>query len=141
MNHHARQIQESEPRSIPQLLVHLRGRGIRIWVEDQDLCVSASKTGLPTDLRAELKQRKSEIISFLKKDPFAPSTRRQVIQPVPRDGSQGVSTMPIPLSFAQQRMWFLNQFEGQDRAYILSLGFRLLGRLNPIWLIRGIQAP
>lgn len=36
----------------------------------------------------------------------------------------------IPLSFAQQRLWFLAQMEGGSEAYHLPLGFRLRGRLE-----------
>ena len=43
--------------------------------------------------------------------------------PVPRDG-------PLPLSFAQQRLWFLDQFEPESTAYHLSQALRLTGLLN-----------
>ena len=36
-----------------------------------------------------------------------------------------------PLSFAQQRLWFLAQMDGVSRAYHLPLGMRLQGRLDP----------
>jgi len=39
-------------------------------------------------------------------------------------------TGAIPLSFAQQRLWFLAQMEGGSEAYHLPLGFRLHGRLD-----------
>lgn len=35
-----------------------------------------------------------------------------------------------PLSFAQQRLWFLHQLDGQNPAYNLSMGVRCKGRLN-----------
>src|SRR4030095_4836697 len=36
----------------------------------------------------------------------------------------------IPLSFAQQRLWFLAQMEGASEAYHFTLGLRLKGRLD-----------
>jgi amino acid adenylation domain-containing protein len=36
----------------------------------------------------------------------------------------------IPLSFAQQRLWFLAQMDGGSEAYHLPVGFRLHGRLD-----------
>src|SRR5882672_5931778 len=37
---------------------------------------------------------------------------------------------PCPLSFAQQRLWFLNQLEPGNPAYNISLALRLRGRLE-----------
>jgi amino acid adenylation domain-containing protein/non-ribosomal peptide synthase protein (TIGR01720 family) len=36
----------------------------------------------------------------------------------------------IPLSFAQQRLWFLNQLESNNTSYNISIGLRLVGTLN-----------
>src|SRR5262249_26295831 len=36
----------------------------------------------------------------------------------------------IPLSFAQQRLWFLTQMEGASEAYHIFSGMRLSGKLN-----------
>jgi amino acid adenylation domain-containing protein len=45
------------------------------------------------------------------------------ITPVERSGR-------IPLSFAQQRLWFLAQMEGVSEAYHIPLGVRVYGNLN-----------
>ena len=45
------------------------------------------------------------------------------IRPAPRD-------KPLPLSFAQQRLWFLDQLEPISALYNLSAAFRLHGRLE-----------
>ncbi len=39
-------------------------------------------------------------------------------------------TEPLPLSFAQHRLWFLAQFEGAGLAYHIAGGVRLLGHLD-----------
>jgi amino acid adenylation domain-containing protein/thioester reductase-like protein/FkbM family methyltransferase len=36
----------------------------------------------------------------------------------------------IPLSFAQQRLWFLDQFEPNSASYIIPVGLRLMGTVN-----------
>ncbi|MFL6196328.1 MAG: amino acid adenylation domain-containing protein, partial [Thermoanaerobaculia bacterium] len=49
--------------------------------------------------------------------------RVPAIQPVSRDGD-------LPLSFAQERMWFLHQLEPHSSAYNLASGLRLEGDLD-----------
>src|SRR5690606_31136064 len=36
----------------------------------------------------------------------------------------------VPLSMAQQRMWFLNRFDEQSAAYSIPIAVRLSGELN-----------
>ncbi|POA48981.1 non-ribosomal peptide synthetase [Pseudomonas sp. MPR-ANC1] len=50
------------------------------------------------------------------------STQPEIV-PVARDGA-------LPLSFAQQRLWFLAQMEGANTAYNIPIGLRLRGQLN-----------
>ncbi|MDV7222405.1 non-ribosomal peptide synthetase, partial [Streptomyces prunicolor] len=44
----------------------------------------------------------------------------------------------IPLSFAQQRLWFLRQFEGPSAAYNLPAAFRIVGALDADVLERAL---
>ncbi|MCT9935427.1 condensation domain-containing protein, partial [Planotetraspora sp. A-T 1434] len=45
------------------------------------------------------------------------------MRPVPRDGE-------LPLSFAQQRLWFLHEFEPDSGEYVTFAGLRLRGSLD-----------
>ena len=59
---------------------------------------------------------------LIKQEDFAiPSVSR--ISPTDR-------TNPVPLSFSQQRLWFLDQLEPGSSAYNMPLAIRLSGRLN-----------
>jgi acyl carrier protein len=55
------------------------------------------------------------------------------IRPVPRDRE-------IELSFAQERLWFLDALEGAGGAYHLPIALRLEGRLDVPALERGLRA-
>ena len=45
----------------------------------------------------------------------------------------------LPLSFAQQRLWFLAQMEGGSEAYHIALGLRLTGDLDAVALRRALD--
>jgi amino acid adenylation domain-containing protein/non-ribosomal peptide synthase protein (TIGR01720 family) len=54
------------------------------------------------------------------------------LRPVPRDGA-------VPVSFAQQRLWFLDQFEPSNAAYNLLSAMRLCGALDIAALERSLN--
>ncbi|HEV3052240.1 MAG TPA: amino acid adenylation domain-containing protein, partial [Longimicrobium sp.] len=54
------------------------------------------------------------------------------IAPVERRG-------PLPLSFAQQRLWFIDQLEGASAAYHLPMRLRLRGGLDRQALVRALE--
>ncbi|SDX08713.1 amino acid adenylation domain-containing protein [Marininema mesophilum] len=48
-------------------------------------------------------------------------------------------TQPIPLSYAQQRLWFLNQLDPENTAYNMPMIINLKGRLNKVALNQSLQ--
>src|SRR3954451_24661197 len=73
--------------------------------------------------RAGLSAAKQQELEKLLKERSAEGSTTRVIPGRP----QGES---IPLSFAQQRLWFLDQFEPGRAIYNIPIAFRLSGPLN-----------
>ncbi|MDJ0499843.1 MAG: non-ribosomal peptide synthase/polyketide synthase [Nostocales cyanobacterium LE14-WE4] len=46
----------------------------------------------------------------------------------------------IPLSWAQERLWFMNQLEGESSAYTIDFTMRLVGNLNVLALEQAFRA-
>ena len=64
--------------------------------------------------------------------PEAPAGRRAPIRAVPRGG-------PLPASFAQERLWFLDQLEPGSAAYNLPAALKLLGELDVAALAASLE--
>ena len=112
-------------------LSYLRGLDIHITVQDDRLACSAPKGVLNAELTAELKARKPEILAFLRATTHS-SVSNTPIVPAHRDGQ-------MTLSLAQQRLWFLEQFDQDSTAYNMPFGLRFRGALDKDALRRGFQ--
>ncbi len=110
-------------KTIEELLSHLRSLNIKLWLEGESLRYSAPKGALFPALRTEIKERKTEIVNFLHKVTQISGTTLPPVQPLSRDEV-------LPLSFSQQRLWFLHQLEKESAAYHIPTALRLTGVLN-----------
>ncbi len=106
-----------------EFLSYLRNLDIQIFVEAERLRCNAPEGVLTPELRAEIQQRKAEIISFLKAANHTTSYTSTSLVPISRDGN-------LPLSFAQQRLWFLDQLVPNNAFYNTPAAVRLAGLLN-----------
>ncbi|MCP4664291.1 MAG: AMP-binding protein, partial [bacterium] len=59
------------------------------------------------------------------------------IRPLPRE--RGVPRESVPLSFAQQRLWFIDQFQPGSPTYNIFNAMRLSGRLEGTVLLRSLN--
>ncbi len=110
-----------------EFLAYLRERDIIVQVEGENLRFNAPHGGLTPELRAELIAKKPEIIRFLQQArriaATVSQTERPPITPAPRNSE-------LPLSFAQQRLWFLEQFDPGRATYNICPRFELHGAVN-----------
>jgi amino acid adenylation domain-containing protein len=119
--------------SVAEFLAELSQRGISIWAEGDQLHYRAARDALTPSLREELSQRKAAILAFLRQPPSRPATDPPPLVPAKREGA-------IPLSFAQERLWFLQQLEPESFAYVEPNAMQLAGRIAVETLEKSINA-
>lgn len=104
--------------NIENLISEVTARGYVIRESGGKLkCISIRGNVLDDETRAQLSERKTEIIDYL----------------------QGTA---LPLSFAEQRMWFLHQYstaEKEQSAYNIVLALELRGQVNTAVLNESLQ--
>ncbi|MDM9585826.1 condensation domain-containing protein [Nostoc sp. GT001] len=110
-----------------EFLSELRRSNIKLWVEgaapqELRLRYSAPQGTLTPALKAELSQRKAEILDFLWQATVTPATYSPL-----RSTSRNAK---LPLSFAQQRLWFLDQLTPGSSVYNISGAVEIQGLLN-----------
>jgi len=114
-----------------EFLSHLRSLHIHLSIEGDKLRLNAPKGVLTETLRAELSRRKAEILALLQQAK-APAATPPPLQRVSRAGD-------LPLSFAQQRLWLLDQLDPESPAYNIPLALRLTGRLDETALTKSLN--
>ncbi|MDI1433381.1 non-ribosomal peptide synthetase [Polyangium sorediatum] len=110
------------------LLANLARDGVRIALEGDNLRVTP-RSALTPALVEELKARKSDIMSFLRR---GTADAARAIPRAPRSGL-------LPLSHAQERLWFLSRLEDDSATYNMSMCPRLLGKLDAAALEQSLQ--
>ncbi len=97
-----------------EIVAHLQGLDVRLQADGERLRCSAPKGVLTDELREQLSTRKAEILAWL----------REHAGPGPDVAGRA------PLSFAQQRLWFMDQLSPGGFAYNITGGLRIVGRLD-----------
>ena len=107
---------------IVEFLASLRKLRIVLRVRESKLEVEAPVGALTEDLRAKIIQKKPELLAFLQ---TSDQTRAvdEPIQPRPREGD-------VPLSFAQERLWFIEQLQPGGVGSNMPAALRIQGALR-----------
>src|ERR1051325_4542259 len=109
--------------TVVEFLSRLRSLDVKLWSEGNRLRYSAPPGVVTGELREELAERKAEILSFLRNAKVAVTLAAPPIVPVTRDQA-------LPLSFAQQRLWFLDRLGPERATYNVPMAIRLSGQLD-----------
>lgn len=104
------------------VLAEVGRQKIQIVVDGDNLQITPPQDNtISPEFLQQIKKHKQALIAYLKNQP---AHEPPPLKPVSREDD-------IPLSFAQQRLWFINQFEeGRDASYNLPWALRLSGTLN-----------
>ncbi|MHA4842639.1 non-ribosomal peptide synthetase [Flavitalea antarctica] len=106
------------------LLYLAKQHGMDILLNGEQLQVKLPKNGnVDKNLLEDLKNNKQLIIDFLKEH------RRKNQDSNPIVHQERLPGQPIPLSFSQERLWFIDQMEGSVQYHIPTV-LRLKGKLN-----------
>ncbi|NJR70057.1 MAG: hypothetical protein HC771_16475 [Synechococcales cyanobacterium CRU_2_2] len=98
----------------------------------RSLRCNAPEEVLTEALGQQLKARKAEIVEFLSRTPGFQSGIQAGFQAGFNPGAIAAAARPerLPLSFAQQRLWFLEQMQQEGAIYNIPLAIRVTGALD-----------
>ena len=117
---------------VVEFLSYLNRLEIKLWLEEEKLKYHAPKGAMTGEIKQEIAARKPEILAFLKQAIATSKSAELVISPMPRDNK-------IPLSFAQQRLWFLHQLSPESQSYNMLDALRLEGVLDIVALEKSLS--
>ena len=119
-----------------KLLINIYGilnRGIKIWLEDEKIKISVPKDQQLTEQdRSFIESSRQEIIECLI-DNNVQSKHYEVL-------ILKLHSHEAALSFAQERLWFLQKYEGESNFYNTPASFKLLNETNPETLCHSIES-
>ncbi|PHM06521.1 non-ribosomal peptide synthetase [Nostoc sp. 'Peltigera malacea cyanobiont' DB3992] len=106
-----------------EFFTYLRSLDIQVFIDGKKFRCNAPEGIITPELRAEIQERKAEIIEFLEASNRTNNHSFKPLVPISRSGN-------LPLSFAQQRLWFLDQLIPNNPFYNIPLALHLTGSLK-----------
>lgn len=109
--------------TVRELLQQLRALGVQLSLEGETLRLNAPKGVLTPELQARLKAAKPELVELLREMRVSQAAGGKAI---PRLTERA----RMPLSFSQQRLWFLHQMDPGNAAYTMLFLLHLKGSFD-----------
>ena len=106
-------------KSLIQFLSDLKAAGVTLSIDGERIVVNAPKGAVTPEIRAELTSRKPEILAFLGNVAVSSNT-----------SAKEISSVDLPLSRSQQRLWFMSRLYPESPVYNIALGLRVDGVLD-----------
>ena len=111
-----------------ELLAELKVHGAQVEADGDQLTIRAPKASMTAELRAALRERKEELLALLRSGNGAKALTSAMLR-APRPEI-------LPLSFAQQRIWTLEQQKGPSATYNIPVAVRIEGAVDVALLTR-----
>lgn len=109
--------------TVYELMAKMGAVGIKLWVEEGQLKFKAPKGALTPELKQNLIDNKQAVIDFLSETKVVESGGGATLPKVDRQGF-------IPLSHAQQRLWFIEQLTPGSSTFHIPAALYLSGILD-----------
>ncbi|HEX4937693.1 MAG TPA: condensation domain-containing protein, partial [Candidatus Kapabacteria bacterium] len=106
-----------------ELISRLGAAGIKLWVEEGQLKFKAPKGALTPELKDALVARKQDVIDFISGTRISGGDDADRIPAVDR-------SKPLPLSHAQNRLWFIEQLAPGNSTFHIPAPLFLTGILD-----------
>ncbi|MEI5640042.1 MULTISPECIES: condensation domain-containing protein [unclassified Pseudoalteromonas] len=108
-----------------QIIANAEACNIVLYLKGEQLAYISEQGSFPENLKAQIREHKNEISAYLRKQELEKkeAENKTIITPVDKNAE-------LPLTFAQQGLWFIDQLEGGSNQYNIHAAFGLKGELN-----------
>lgn len=113
-------------------LARLYARGIRLWWDGEKLRCSGPRDALTADITRSIREHRLALEAFTRQQ----APRDKASKTIPVRPSSG----PAPLSFAQRRLWFVQQLLPTSAQYNMPFAYEVTGPLQPQALQKAVNA-
>ncbi|MCJ8270425.1 MAG: condensation domain-containing protein, partial [Psychrosphaera sp.] len=105
---------------IANIIQQAQDLNIRLYIKNDQLAFTVAKGGFPPELKALVGRNKDQIIEYLLNQK---TVSKPTISVVSRDDD-------LPLSYAQQRLWFIDHMDGSSAQYNMPAAMSVHGEFS-----------